>query len=37
MNRILPVLTVLAAILAIWYVAVVPMNAGWTPSAGTRW
>ena len=36
MNRILPVLAVLAAILAIWYVAVVPMNAGWTVAQAER-
>ena len=36
MNRILPVLAVLAAILALWYVAVVPMNAGWTIAQAER-
>ncbi|MYA89510.1 MAG: ABC transporter permease subunit [Boseongicola sp. SB0662_bin_57] len=36
MNRILPVLAVLAAILALWYVAVVPMNAGWTVAQAER-
>ena len=29
MSRALPILTVLAALLALWYVAVIPMNAPW--------
>jgi NitT/TauT family transport system permease protein len=29
MNRILPVLTVLAAIVVIWYVAAVGLNMNW--------
>lgn len=36
MTRFLPVLVVLAAILALWYVAVVPMNAGWTIAQAER-
>ena len=29
MNRLVPILTVVAAIVAIWYVATVGMNAQW--------
>ena len=36
MTRFLPILVVLAAILALWYVAVVPMNAGWTVAQAER-
>ncbi len=36
MTRILPVLTVLCAILGIWYLAVVPMNMAWTKAQAER-
>ncbi len=36
MRSILPVLTVVAVILAVWYAACVPMNARWTQDQATR-
>ncbi len=36
MNRVLPILTVLAALVAIWYVATVPMNAKWALAQAER-
>lgn len=36
MNRALPILTVVAALLALWYVAVVPMNAQWERDQAAR-
>ncbi len=36
MNRLLPILTVVAAIVAIWYVATVWMNAQWTRDQAER-
>lgn len=36
MSRALPVLTVVAAILALWYAAVVPMNGQWTRDQAQR-
>ena len=36
MTRVLPVLTVVAALLALWYVAVIPMNAQWERDQAAR-
>ncbi len=36
MNRALPVLTVVAALIALWYVAVIPMNAPWARDQAAR-
>ncbi len=36
MSRALPVLTVVAALLALWYVAVIPMNAPWARDQAAR-
>jgi NitT/TauT family transport system permease protein len=36
MRNILPVLTVLSALLLVWYAAVVPMNAQWTRDQAAR-
>lgn len=36
MTRALPVLTVVAALLALWYVAVIPMNAQWERDQAAR-
>lgn len=36
MKRLVPVLTVVAAILALWYVAVVPMNRAWVVDQAAR-
>jgi NitT/TauT family transport system permease protein len=36
MRAVIPVATVLAALLAIWYAAVVPMNAQWTRDQAAR-
>lgn len=36
MSRILPILTVVAAIIAIWYAAAVPMNAKWALDQAKR-
>ncbi|PKQ07151.1 MAG: ABC transporter permease, partial [Alphaproteobacteria bacterium HGW-Alphaproteobacteria-10] len=36
MTRALPVLTVVAAIVALWYLAVIPMNAPWARDQAAR-
>ena len=36
MNRVLPVLSVLAAIVALWYLAAVGMNASWVRDQAAR-
>ena len=36
MNRVLPILTVLLAIVVIWYVAAIGMNANWQNTLNTR-
>ncbi|MCT4558079.1 MAG: ABC transporter permease [Pelagimonas sp.] len=36
MKRVLPVLTVVAAIIALWYAAAVPMNGKWAKDQATR-
>ncbi len=36
MNRFIPVLTIILAILLIWYAAAIPMNAAWQTTLNTR-
>ncbi|WP_193337539.1 ABC transporter permease [Devosia beringensis] len=36
MNRFIPVLTIVLAILVIWYAAAIPMNAAWQTTLNTR-
>jgi NitT/TauT family transport system permease protein len=36
LNRVLPILTVLFAIVVIWYAAAIGMNAPWQTTLNTR-
>lgn len=36
MRNVIPVLTIVAALIALWYIAVVPMNAQWTQDQARR-